>query len=51
MVHGPKPGDSVLERDGARLYLAADVARRVEGRELDARTEQGGRVQFILRAG
>lgn len=50
VVEGPHPGDSVLERDGARLYLAPDAAGRVEGRELDARTEPGGRVQFVLKA-
>ena len=49
-VGGPQPGDSVLERDGARLYLGPDAARKVEGRELDVVADADSRVQFILRA-
>ena len=49
-VQRPEPGDSVLERDGARLYLGPDAARRVEGRRLDAVTDPAGRVQFLLTA-
>ena len=50
VVHGPRPGDSVVERDGARLYLGPEAASRVDGRELDALTEPDGRVHFVLRA-
>lgn len=48
-VNGPGAGDRVLERDGARLYLSPEAADRVAGCELDARTEPGDRVQFVLR--
>jgi Fe-S cluster assembly iron-binding protein IscA len=49
-VHRPRPGDGVVERRGARLYLGPDAVRRLAGRELDAVTNQQGRVQFVLRA-
>ncbi|MBD3946171.1 hypothetical protein [Nocardioides ganghwensis] len=48
-VNGPGLGDRVLERKGARLYLSPEAAERVAGCELDARTEPGDRVQFVLR--
>lgn len=49
-VDEPTPGDEVVERDGARLYLGPDAAERVEGAELDARDEGADRVQFVLRS-
>ena len=49
-VQGPLPGDRVLERDGARLYLEPGAAGTVEGRELDAVSDPKGRVQFILKS-
>lgn len=48
-VNAPGSGDRVLEREGARLYLSPEAADRVAGCELDARTEPGDRVQFVLR--
>jgi Fe-S cluster assembly iron-binding protein IscA len=48
-VNGPGADDRVVERDGARLYLSPEAAIRVSGCELDARTEPGDRVQFVLR--
>lgn len=48
-VNGPDSGDHLLERGGARLYLSREAAARVAGCELDARTEPGDRVQFVLR--
>lgn len=48
-VERPSPGDRVLEQDGARLYLAPEAASHVEGRRLDADTDEAGRVQFILK--
>jgi hypothetical protein len=48
-VHRPLPGDEVLERNGARLYLDEHAAGKIANRELDAVTEPDGRVQFILR--
>lgn len=49
-VQGPLPGDRVLERSGARLFLEPEAAGRIEGRRLDAVTDPAGRVQFILKA-
>jgi Fe-S cluster assembly iron-binding protein IscA len=49
-VHGPQPGDRVLERNGARLYLEPEAAGRVEGRRLDAVTDTAGRIHFVLKA-
>ncbi|MBF4766857.1 Fe-S cluster assembly protein HesB [Nocardioides agariphilus] len=49
-VDEPRPGDTVLEECGARLYLGPEAARRVEGGELDAITDPVGRVHFVLRA-
>jgi Fe-S cluster assembly iron-binding protein IscA len=49
-VHRPRPGDSVVERNGARLYVEPEAIRRINGRKLDAFTNDEGRVQFILRA-
>lgn len=49
-VHGPQPGDSLLERRGGRIYLGPDTARHLEGGELDAVTASDGRVQFVWRA-
>lgn len=48
-VNGPGADDRVVERDGARLYLSPEAAARLAGCELDARTEPGDRVQFVLR--
>lgn len=48
-VSSPRPGDRVLEHQGARLFLGPGAAPAVEGCELDARTDGEGRVQFILR--
>ena len=45
----PEPGDRVLEREGARLYLAPVAAERVAGRERDAVTDAEGRVRFVSR--
>lgn len=47
-VHRPQPGDGVVERPGARLYLGRDASQRVDGRRLDV-LDQRGPVQFILR--
>lgn len=49
-VNRPAAGDTVVERDGARLYLGPEAAERVAGAELDAKDEGGDRVQFVLRS-
>ena len=48
-AHGPQPGDTTLERDGAVLYIGAGALPRLEGGELDAVTVSDGQVQFLLR--
>ena len=49
MASGPKRGDEVVERDGARVFLDEEAVPRVRGRLLDAVTEDGGRVRFVVR--
>ena len=48
-VERPDPGDGIVEHEGGRLFLDPGAARHVEGQELDAESDQDGRVQFILR--
>lgn len=49
MTSGPKDGDEIVERDGARVFLDEEAVPRVRGRLLDAVTEDGGRVRFVVR--
>jgi Fe-S cluster assembly iron-binding protein IscA len=49
MVQQPSPGDSRVDRDGAHLYLCPDAVRRLDGHMLDARTQDDGKVMFVLR--
>lgn len=49
IVHSPEPGDRVVEHQGGRLFLSTAAVVRVVGRELDAVTDRGGRVQFVAR--
>lgn len=46
---GPRAGDEVIERDGARVFLAREAVPRVRDRVLDAVTERGGRVHFVVK--
>lgn len=48
-VSGPGEHDVVVDRSGARLYVGSDVTGRIDDGELDAVTDDGGRVQFVLR--
>ena len=48
-VAAPEPGDSVVESDGARIYLDSAAEPRVDGHLLDAVTEDSGRVRFVVR--
>jgi Fe-S cluster assembly iron-binding protein IscA len=45
----PQSDDTVIERDGARVFLDAGAVERLRGRVLDAVTEETGRVHFVLR--
>lgn len=47
---GPEPGDQVVERDGARVFLGPGALERLRGRVVDAVTERSGRVHFVLKA-
>ena len=49
MTSGPEEGDEVVEREGARVFLDEEAVPRVRGRLLDAVTEDGGRVRFVVR--
>lgn len=48
-VAGPQPGDRVIERDGARIFLDREAVPRVEGHLLDAGRDDSGRVQFVVK--
>jgi iron-sulfur cluster assembly protein len=45
----PQRGDTVLERDGGRIYVGPAAVQRLRGRLLDAFTAKDGRVHFVLR--
>ncbi|KQW50932.1 hypothetical protein ASC77_25065 [Nocardioides sp. Root1257] len=49
IVQRPQADDQVVERNGGRLYLAPDVVHRITGRQLDAVTDEVGRVHFVAR--
>ena len=48
-VSGPRPGDEVVERDGARVFLGPTAGRRLRGRTLDVISEHSGRVHFVVK--
>lgn len=48
-VTGPCPGDEVVERAGARIFLGPAASRRLHGRRLDVVKERSGRVHFIVK--
>jgi iron-sulfur cluster assembly protein len=47
-VSKPRPGDEVVERDGARIFLGPAAVRRIRGRHLDVVSERDGRIHFIV---
>lgn len=47
-VSRPCPGDSVIERPGARLYVDEQARSRVDGCELDVKGHDEP-IQFVLR--
>lgn len=49
-VRRPEPGDLTVERAGGRLYLDPTAAERVRGKVLDVRTDDAGRIEFLLNA-
>lgn len=48
-VTGPRPGDEVVERDGARIFLGPAAGRRLRGRLLDVVKERSGRIHFVAK--
>lgn len=48
-AEGPEEGDHVIEEDGARVLLEADAKRVLDDKVLDARVDQGGGVQFLVK--
>jgi Fe-S cluster assembly iron-binding protein IscA len=48
VARGPQPGDEVVERDGARVFLGPAAETRLRGRMLDVVREQGGRIHFVV---
>lgn len=47
----PRRSDTLVEEDGARVFLGPVAAERLAGRTLDAREDEHGRVEFVVRAG
>ena len=45
----PEETDQVVERDGARVFLAPIAALRFRDSVLDVRTDGLGRLQFVVR--
>lgn len=45
---GPQPGDEVVERDGARVFLEETAAVALSDQVLDAQVDPAGSVQFSI---
>lgn len=46
----PEEGDQVVENEGARVFLEAEVAMMLDDKILDARVNDAGGVEFLLAA-
>jgi Fe-S cluster assembly iron-binding protein IscA len=44
----PQQGDSVLENEGARVFLEPGAAEILDDKVLDARVDDKGKVEFLL---
>lgn len=44
----PRRDDEVVDHDGARVFLGPLAARRFDGRRLDARHDDAGRIEFVV---
>lgn len=49
-VHSPEPDDVVVEEPAARVYLAPEPVAHLQDKVLDARRDDRGRVEFVVRA-
>jgi iron-sulfur cluster assembly protein len=47
-AENPESGDQVLENGGARVFLDADAAVRLDDQVLDAVLDDQNRVEFVL---
>ncbi len=47
----PRRDDEVVERDGARVFLGPVAAQRFTDAKLDARKDDLGRIQFVVKHG
>jgi iron-sulfur cluster assembly protein len=46
----PEEGDQVVENEGARVFLEAEVAVMLDDKVLDARVNDSGGVEFLVAA-
>jgi Fe-S cluster assembly iron-binding protein IscA len=44
----PESGDQVVENGGARVFLDADAAERLDDQVLDAVMDEQNQVEFVL---
>lgn len=49
LASAPSQDDDVVDDDGARVFLGPVAARRFDGGSLDARTDDRGRIEFVVR--
>jgi len=49
LAPGPRADDEVVDRDGARVFLGPVAARRFAAHRLDARHDDLGRIEFVVR--
>jgi iron-sulfur cluster assembly protein len=47
-AENPEAGDQVVENGGARVFLDADAAERLDDQVLDAVLDEENRVEFVL---
>jgi iron-sulfur cluster assembly protein len=47
-AENPETGDQVIENEGARVFLDADAATRLDDQVLDAVVDNQNRVEFVL---
>jgi len=47
-AENPETGDQVIENEGARVFLDADAATRLDDQVLDAVIDNQNRVEFVL---
>ena len=48
LTPAPEPADTVIESDGARVFLEEKAALALDDKVLDARMDEGGAVRFQI---